>query len=83
MPSASFAPPLDVAGHRVLVCGGGTAALAPIRVLLAAGAEVTVVGPEISATVADLATRNRVRVHARSLRPADLDRVSLVVPAAG
>jgi uroporphyrin-III C-methyltransferase len=83
MPSTSFAPPLDVAGHRVLVCGGGTAALAPIRVLLAAGAEVTVVGPEISPTVADLAARNRVRVHARSLLPGDLDGVALVVPAAG
>jgi uroporphyrin-III C-methyltransferase len=83
MPSTSFAPPLDVAGRRVLVCGGGPAALAPIRVLLAAGAEVTVVGPEISTTVADLAARNRMRVHARALRPDDLDGVVLVVPAAG
>jgi uroporphyrin-III C-methyltransferase len=83
MPSSPFSPPLDVAGRRVLVCGGGPAALAPIHVLLAAGAEVTVVGAEISATVADLAARNRIPVHARSLRADDLDGVVLVVPAAG
>jgi uroporphyrin-III C-methyltransferase len=74
---------LDVAGRRVLVCGAGTAALAPIRVLLAAGAEVTVIGSEVSATVADLASRNRVVVHARSLHADDLKGVALVVPAAG
>jgi uroporphyrin-III C-methyltransferase len=83
MPSTTFAPPLDVAGRRVLVCGGGPAAIAPIRVLLAAGAEVTVVGQEISTTVADLADRNPVRLHARALRPDDLDGIVLVVPAAG
>jgi uroporphyrin-III C-methyltransferase len=83
MTSASFASPLDVAGRRVLVCGGGPAALGPIRALLEAGAEVTVVGSEISTTVADLAARNRVLVHARSLRADDLDGIALVVPAGG
>ena len=44
---ATFAAPLDVAGRRVLVCGGGPAALGPVRALLEARAEVLVVGPEI------------------------------------
>jgi uroporphyrin-III C-methyltransferase len=83
MPSTPFSPPLDVAGRRVLVCGAGAAALAPIRVLLAAGAEVVVVGSEVSTTVADLAARNRVVVHGRTLRPDDFSGAVLVVPAAG
>ena len=83
MPSADFAPPLDVAGRRVLVCGGGPAALAPIRALLEAGAEVTVVGTEISTTVADLAARHRLSTQARPLQADDLDGVALVVPVGG
>ena len=83
MPSADFAPPLDVAGRRVLVCGGGPAALAPIRALLEAGAEVIVVGTEISTTVADLAARHRLSVQARPLQADDLDGVALVVPVGG
>ena len=67
----------------MLVCGGGPAALAPIRALLEAGAEVTVVGPEISTTVADLAARHRLSAQARPLQPDDLDGVALVVPAGG
>ena len=51
--------------------------------LLAAGAEVIVVGPEVSTTLADLAARNRVPVHARQLRADDLVGVVLVVPASG
>ncbi len=39
MTSPVFAPALDVAGRRVLVCGGGPAALAAIRALLEAGAD--------------------------------------------
>ena len=56
---ATFAAPLDVAGRRVLVCGGGPAALGPVRALLEARAEVLVVGPEIGPTIADLAARRR------------------------
>src|ERR687895_143487 len=83
MPRPTFAPALDVAGRRVLVCGGGAAALAPIRALLEAGAEVTVVGPEISTTVADLAARRRLSALPRPLQPDDLEGVALVVPAGG
>ena len=42
----TFAPELELTGRAVLVCGGGSAALGPVRALLDAGARVTVVGPK-------------------------------------
>jgi uroporphyrin-III C-methyltransferase len=79
----SFAAPLDVAGRRVLVCGGGPAALGPVRALLQAGAEVLVVEPEIGVTIRDLAARHLLGTRARPVRAADLEGVALVVPASG
>ena len=87
MPDGGAAPtvaaPLDVAGRRVLVCGGGPAALGPVRALLEARAEVLVVGPEISLTIRDLVARNLVATQARSVDAGDLAGVALVVPASG
>jgi len=80
---ASFAAPLDVAGRRVLVCGGGPAALGPVRALLEARAEVLVVGPEISLTIRDLAARNALSTQDRPVQASDLVGVTLVVPASG
>ena len=80
---ATFVAPLDVAGRRVLVCGGGPAALGPVRALLEARAEVLVIGPEIGATVADLADRGQLTAHARPLAETDLADVALAVPASG
>ena len=81
-PFPSFTAPLDVAGRRVLVCGGGTAALGPVRALLEARAEVLVVGPEIGLTIRDLAARGALTTEARPVEAADLTGVALVVPAA-
>ena len=78
-----FTAPLDLAGLRVLVAGGGPGALAPVRALLEARAEVLVVGPEISPTIRDLGARNQLCTHERSVKPADLTGISLVVPASG
>jgi uroporphyrin-III C-methyltransferase len=80
---ATFAAPLDVAGRRVLVCGGGTAALGPVRALLQARAEVLVVGPKIGLTIRDLAARNLLTTHVRPVEAADLTGIALVVPAGG
>ncbi len=80
---ATFATSLDVAGRRVLVCGGGTAALGPVRALLQARAEVLVVGPEIGLTIRDLAARNLLTTQVRPVEAADLTGIALVVPASG
>ena len=69
---APFTAPLDVAGRRVLVCGGGPAALGPVRALLEAGAQVTVVGTEIGTTIRDLGARNLLATHARPVHADDL-----------
>ena len=82
-PAPTFAAPLDVAGRRVVVCGGGPAALGPVRALLEARAEVLVVGPEIGLTIRDLAARDVLSTQDRPVEAADLRGAALVVPAAG
>ncbi len=69
---------LKLAGRRVVVVGGGGVAASKIRALLDAGAEVTVVAPEIAPAIlqADVA---RVR---RPFEARDLDGAWLVVAAA-
>src|SRR5215217_7189124 len=81
--TATFTAPLDIAGRRVLVCGGGPTALGPVRALLEARAEVHVVGPEIGLTIRDLAARDVLTTHHRSVEVSDLAGVALVVPVTG
>ena len=73
----------ELQNREVLVCGGGSAALGPIGELLEAGARLTVIGPELSPTVADLAARGLLQAETREVTPSDLDRAALVVPATG
>jgi uroporphyrin-III C-methyltransferase len=82
-PPSSFSASLELDGLPVLVCGGGPAALSAIRQLLDAGAVVTVVAPEIGATVADLAARGLLVIRRRPPAPADFRDAALVVPASG
>ena len=69
---------LKLAGRRVVVVGGGPVAAAKLRALLDAGAEVTVIAPEMTAGI-DAAPVARIR---RAFEPADLDGAWLVVAAA-
>ena len=80
--SAGFVADLDLAGRRVLVVGGGPAALAPVTALLQAHALVTVVASEPGTTVADLADRGLLAV-VPGLDGVDLAGTALVVPATG
>jgi len=69
---------LKLSGKRVLLVGGGTVAAAKLDGLLAAGALVTVVAPEIDASI----ERPGVTLFRRRFKPGDLDGVWWVVAAA-
>jgi uroporphyrin-III C-methyltransferase len=80
---SGFSASLELDGLPVLVCGAGSAALSAIRQLLDAGAVLTVVAPEIGATVADLAARGLLIMRRRPPAPDDFRGAALVVPATG
>jgi siroheme synthase-like protein len=69
---------LRLAGRAVLLVGGGAVAAGKLEALLAAGARVTVVAPEIRGEL----ERPGVQILRRAFRPADLDGRWLVVAAA-
>src|SRR3954464_7409385 len=72
---------LNLSGRTVLLVGGGPVATAKLRQLLAAGARVRVVAPEVTAEIESLAAQ-RLSFHRRPFIPSDLDGVWLVVAAA-
>ena len=61
---------LVVEGKQALVIGGGKIAARKVEDLLAAGARVTVVAPDIGAEIDKLA--ERVRIHRRPYQPGDI-----------
>ena len=69
---------LKLRGRRVLLVGGGAVAAAKLEGLLAAGALVTVVAPDITPAF----ERPGVTVHRRRFESGDLDGVWWVVAAA-
>lgn len=69
---------LVLAGRPVLVVGGGTVAAAKVAELLRAGADVTVVAPEI---VPELATDERLRCEVRPYRAGEAADYRFVVAA--
>jgi siroheme synthase-like protein len=69
---------LKLAGRRVVVVGGGPVAASKLEALLAAGADVTVVAPEIVDEIAE----RRVRIERHEFVETDLDGAWYVVAAA-
>ncbi len=69
---------LKLAGRAVTVVGGGPVAASKLRALLAAGARVTVVAPEVRDAIA----ASGVAVRRRTFRASDLDGAWLAVAAA-
>ena len=69
---------LKLAGRPVLVVGGGPVAASKLASLLAAGAEVTVVAPDVVAEI----ERSGVRIERRAFAESDLDGAWFVVAAA-
>ncbi len=72
---------LDLGKTRCLVIGGGTIAERKVEALLAAGGEVTLISPELTAALHALEAAGRMTVHKRSYQCEDLAEVSLVIAA--
>lgn len=71
---------LDLAGQRVLVVGGGEAALAKARLLKPTGAEIAVVDPDPDPALAE---EPGIALHRRAFRAEDLEDVRLCYVALG
>ena len=72
---------LSLAKRDVLVAGGGSVALRKVTGLLRAGAQVTVVAPQVCRGLARL--RTRLKIRRRAYRTSDLRNRWLVVAATG
>ena len=70
---------LDLNGRRVVLVGGGEPAVWKAELLLAAGAELTVVAAEPHADLAALADAGKARLARRAWQESDLDGAGLVV----
>jgi siroheme synthase-like protein len=71
---------LVIAGRACLVVGGGRVAARKVEGLLACGAPVTVIAPEIDASIA---ARTEVRLIRRTYRRGDVRGFRLVIAATG
>jgi len=74
---------VKLAGRKCLVVGGGPVAEGKLEGLLACGASVVVVAPEVTERVVRWSNEHRLVWHARGFEPSDLDGSSLVVVATG
>jgi len=74
---------LDMAGRTALVVGGGRIAARKAAGLLAAGASVTVVAPEVDGAVEELVESGSLTLLRRPYQPGDAARHRLVVAATG
>jgi precorrin-2 dehydrogenase / sirohydrochlorin ferrochelatase len=72
---------LEMNGRRCLVIGGGAVAERKIASLLEAGAEVTVISPGVTETVARWSKDGSIQFHARCYQSADLRGHELVFVA--
>ena len=72
---------LDIAGKPVIVIGGGNIAHVKVVGLLKAGAEVTVVSPELNDEMAALSAQGRFRHFERDYEPGDLEGYTLAFVA--
>jgi uroporphyrin-III C-methyltransferase/precorrin-2 dehydrogenase/sirohydrochlorin ferrochelatase len=73
---------LKLAGRDVLVVGAGPIGTSKARSLVEAGARVTVVAPEATAELVELAAAGALVLHARPFAEGDVDGAWLVVAAA-
>lgn len=79
--SPSYLTGLLLAGRKVVAVGGGCVNRRRIPKLLAAGAEVTVVAPELHPSLAELAASGRINWRNRGFGESDLDGAWYVLAA--
>lgn len=72
---------LQIAGRQCAVIGGGTVAARKVKSLLAADAIVTVVSPELTATLDRMAQQGRIRWARREFQAGDTQDYFLVICA--
>ena len=72
---------LEMHGRRALVIGGGVVAERKIASLLEAGAQVTVISPDITETIAHWSKEKSINLSARCYQPGDLAGCELVFVA--
>jgi precorrin-2 dehydrogenase / sirohydrochlorin ferrochelatase len=72
---------LDIKGRSCLVVGGGSVGFRKVKTLLACGARVTVVSPEIAPPLKKLVESGAVMWHGRGYRDSDLTGNFLVIGA--
>ena len=72
---------LEMTGRRCLVIGGGAVAERKIANLLEAGAEVTVISPDVSENVAHWSKNNSIQLKAKCYQNGDLDGYELAFVA--
>ena len=72
---------LDIRGRRCLVVGGGRVGTRKVDTLLLCGAAVTMVSPEVSPAVRQLAAEKAVILKQRPYRSSDVEGMFLVIGA--
>jgi siroheme synthase-like protein len=79
--STGYPVTLRVTGRRCVVVGGGAVATRRIGILTRAGAEVTVVAPDVSEEIEQLVGAGGVTLDRRPFEPTDLDEAFLALAA--
>jgi len=72
---------LDLSGKPCLLVGGGVIADGKLDALLAAGARLTVVSPDVSPRIAAFAAEGRITLHRRHYASGDVSGMFLVIAA--
>ena len=72
---------MNIRGQRCLVVGGGEIAARKAALLQEAGAEIAVVSPELSSSMARQAEQGSVTYREGAFEASDLDGVNLVIAA--
>ena len=72
---------IELLDRPVLVVGGGAVAERKVQSLLEAGADITLVAPDVTQELQRLAKNKAIRIHQRRFEEMDIERTLLVISA--